>query len=82
MVVGNFRALCTSHAQEGLTAPGLADEFDGDQFWILVEMPNVSPSMSGAAHLSYVFELGTAGIMRQVIFEDPFCSDSCLVNGA
>jgi hypothetical protein len=56
-VASDFRALYASRAREGMAAS--ADSLEGEQFWILVEMPNVAPAVGGAAHLSCAFELGT-----------------------
>jgi hypothetical protein len=75
-VVGNFRALYASRAQEGIAAP--SNVLDEEQFWILVEMPNVVP-MAGddpEAHLSYAYEhtVVTHDFQHQEIFEESLCS--------
>jgi hypothetical protein len=70
--LGNFRALYASRAQEGLPAP--ADVGEGEQYWILVEMPNAIP-VRGAAQLSRAFELSTVvkDPHHQNIFEEAIC---------
>ena len=75
-VASDFRALYASRAQEDVVAP--TEVIEGEQFWILVEMPNVAPLVRGASHLSCAFELGSVVVNEQrhqdqTIFEEALC---------